>query len=414
MRFSDLKKKMIKIDDNSTKEISISQKDIFKKELISGNDEDKTSPPKEISHKESKAIDDGSNKGGVGLDPLQVKDKDFSTKREFEIKNNERSRIIRFDDIEYEKTLIFYSNLLKKFEGVVEKISDSSYLSAADDIRYLSFSIFDEVENQYLPLMLSYLTAGNYLISHSINLAILSGLISKNLHFEKDSVLKIITAALCIDLGMPFYRHLYLQERMLSKEEKEVIKMHVKDGVEIVEKIFSFDEGLREFVSLCVENSHERYDGSGYYLKKGDEIDLYSQIVAISDFYEALTHPRPWRGSFEEPCAMEMITSKYRRLFTPNAIKGAVLSLGMYPPGSLVRLSTGEIAEVLFVNRERIFKPYVRVFMDAHFQEISPMYLDLADYPLTSIDSYVRGEEFAKANPDLKSRFDLKRLWVRW
>lgn len=321
---------------------------------------------------------------------------------------------LKFSDVEYERVVDFYSILLKKFDDVLTKISDASYLTAADDLRYLTAAIYEEIENPYIILMLSYFTPRNYIVSHSINVAILSGVISKILNLEKYNSLNIITAALCIDLGMPPYRYLYSSEKSLSKSEKDIIKMHVPDGVEIVEKIFSFEDELKKFVSNCVKNSHERYNGSGYYSKSGDELDIFSQIISISDFYEALTHPRPWRNAFDEPFVIELITSKYRDLFAPQVVKGLVSSLGMYPPGSIVKLSTGEIAEVIFVNKEKIFRPSIKTVMDSSFKEIPNRHFNLVDYPLTSIESYVKGEEVAKLNPDFKTAFDLKRLWIRW
>lgn len=413
MRFSDLKK-----DKQNSIEISSSQSPLLQKTLaehdIKKEGEDKVNEKslledneKEKSRSVSNQIDDDIKELRESIRSEVKFDLDFKGRKE-------RGERISFDEVEYERTVDFYSLLLKRFSGVVEKVSDGSYLTASDDLRYLSSSIYEEIENRYLPLMLSYLTPGNYIISHSINLAILSGLISKRLNFEKELTLNTITAGLCIDLGMLNWRDLYSCQRRFSKSERELIKTHVRDGVDIVTKIFSFEEDLKDFVALVVENSHERYDGSGYYSKTADELDVPSQIVAISDFYEALTQPRPWRDAYEKPLAVELITSRYRSLFAPIAIKGLISVVGMYPPGSLVRLSTGEVAEVVFVDKEKILRPLVRVFVDLSLREIAVSYINLADYPLTFIESYLKDEEILKLNPEFKRTRDFKRLWIEW
>lgn len=403
MRFSDLKKDITSIlknkqnnkDDKSVnlekKELSDDEIDIDKKIIID----------EKLVEKKDKAFDE----------------KTFSDPSEKKIKeqtNYKEKNIIRFSDVDYEKTISFYSSTIKRFERILLNILDLSYLSVLDDLKYLSSSIYNEIENPYLTLMLTYLTPKDYIISHSINVAILSGLIAKNLNFSQDDAKNLILSAFCIDFGMPPYRNLYSEERVLTQHEKKIIEMHVQEGVEIVEKIFSFEPSLKDFVINIVKNSHERYDGTGYYNKTSDELDVYSQIVALSDFYEALTHPRPWRDAFEEAAAIDMITTGYRKKFLPSAVKGLISTIGVYPPGSFVKLSTGEIAQVLFINKDKIFRPFIKVVMDSSFNEISYSYLDLSEYPLTSIDTYVKSKDILKNNPDFKKKIDLARLWIEW
>lgn len=399
MRFSDLKK-ITSI--NHQEENKKSKAEETKEEIIKKKEDNLTnfsSPP----IKEEDTISEEKLK--TDIDNLLIK-KDLTS---YTQKNR-----ISFNEIDYEKTYLFYSSLIKRFENFLSKISDLSYISALDDLKYLSNSIFNEIENQYLPLMIVYLTPKNYVISHSINVSILSGLIAKNLNYSEEEIKNLIISALCIDIAMPSYRSLYLEERVLSQSEKKIIQMHVQEGAEIVEKIFSFEPSLKDFVTEIVINSHERYDGTGYYNKNYDELNDLSQIVALSDFYEALTHPRSWREAFEESAVVDMITTTYRKKFSPLSIKGLISSIGVYPPGSFVKLSSGEIAQVLFVNKEKIFRPFIKIIMDSSFNNISPQYLDLSEYPLTSIDSYIRNKDILKNNPIFKKNTDLERLWIEW
>ena len=54
---------------------------------------------------------------------------------------------------------------------------------------------------------------------------------------------------------------------------------------------------------------HERWDGRGYPDGlKGDEITIWSQVVAVADVYDALTSPRVYKAAFDHQTAMKMIT----------------------------------------------------------------------------------------------------------
>ncbi|MCX7905344.1 MAG: HD domain-containing protein [Elusimicrobiales bacterium] len=328
--------------------------------------------------------------------------------------NKNKYKPILFDKEKFEKVKGIYSLLLKRYALLLSKIYDGSYLNVSDDVKYLSSFIYENIDDPYFPLMLAYLTPSNYVISHSINVAIISGMIAKSLNIDSSKISKIIIASLCIDVAMPYYKNLYSQEKVLTNNEKKIIEMHVSDGVEIVEKIFVFENELKEFVSEIVLNSHERFDGSGYQSKKAEELDIFSQIVAISDFYEALTHPRSWRKAIEESYAIELITSKYKKMFAPQSVKGLISSLGMYPPGSLVKLSTGEIAKVIFINKDKIFRPVIEVLMNNSFEEIEHNYIDLLEYPLTSVESYVKYKDLENKNLKFKTKFELEKLWIEW
>lgn len=407
MRFSELKKiKNISIQKDYTEKPLSQQKEVFK--------ETQSTQPKSDLNSPSDVSSDIKFDSKVGVDNQDTTN-NVITENNFSLNSKaEPERKNFFEEDEYEKVKILYGTLLNRFEKVVSLVREVSYTVAFDEIVYISSVIEDELENRYFPLFLRYITPNNYLISHSVNVAFLSGGIGKLLGFDKDIVRKLIVSGLVFDLGMLNYRYLYTQERRLSSDEKKIIEGHVKDGVEIAEKIFVFDRELKDFVVSAILDSHERCDGSGYFNKVCDEISLTSQIIALSDFYEAMTHPRTWRNAFEESFVINELSQRYKKLFNARVFKGLVLLLGIYPPKSLVKLSSGEIAEVVFVNRQRITRPFVKIIADSSYNLSDEYYLDLEDYPFTSIDAYVSYNELVLKNPDLKRQKDMERLWIEW
>ncbi len=346
MKFSELKKSKISNDQPQTEKKLEGYED--KRSLDIDKKEGDKTPFIEIK----KEDEEKENKINLDLKP-EEKSLDAT-------KLSGKKKAFEFNTVEFERAFNTYSSLLKRFSEVLDYISDASYIWASDTIKYISSVIYNEISNPYFPMFLKYLTPKNYVISHSVNVAYLSGLVSSTMKLDEKDVRKNIIAALCIDLAMPLYRNIYEEERELTSYEKEVIKSHVKESADISQNIFAFDGSIKDYVYNAVINSHERYDGSGYFSKRSDEIPLSSFIIGLCDFYEALSHLRPWRKSFVEAEVIDLLSSKYKNLFSPSIFKWLVLSLGIYPPGSVVRLSTGEIAEVIFVNREKILRPVVK------------------------------------------------------
>ncbi len=81
----------------------------------------------------------------------------------------------------------------------------------------------------------------------------------------------------------------------LTDQEYEVIKTHSIKTREILEQV-NF-EGMFSQVPEIAAAHHEKIDGSGYPLGLlGDEIPLGAQIIAVADFFEAITSKRHYRA----------------------------------------------------------------------------------------------------------------------
>lgn len=108
----------------------------------------------------------------------------------------------------------------------------------------------------------------------------------------------------------------------LSNEEYEIMKAHTIKGYEIAKKL----KYLRnhKFMDYCLDicrHHHERWDGNGYPDRlKGNEISIWSQIVALADVYDALTSERVYKNAFSHKKAISMIVNKECGTFNPELI----------------------------------------------------------------------------------------------
>ncbi|MCM1252685.1 MAG: response regulator [Clostridium sp.] len=114
-----------------------------------------------------------------------------------------------------------------------------------------------------------------------------------------------------------------LKPARLTSEEFEIMKTHTTIGCEILEK--SYKDQTSEFYRYAYDicrYHHERWDGKGYpdHLS-GNEIPIYTQVVAIADVYDALVSPRVYKSAYANSMAYEMIMNGECGQFAPDVLE---------------------------------------------------------------------------------------------
>ncbi|MBU2530448.1 MAG: HD domain-containing protein, partial [Elusimicrobia bacterium] len=212
---------------------------------------------------------------------------------------------------------------------------DSSYIDIYEEAySQISKCIALLKKNSFLLQYIKYYSADNYLCAHTANTCILSLSIgiAMNLKEEELSVLGI--SALLHDIGMTNFISLARKERRLNAAEINLIQKHSLWGVKKLNKIIDFNYSTKERIGKIISPVHERYDGTGYPEGlKSNEIDLLPSIISIADFYEAMTHRRPWR---KQTCCHSIIKNFIENNppdFNPLVIKKLIEVLSVFPPG---------------------------------------------------------------------------------
>ncbi len=151
----------------------------------------------------------------------------------------------------------------------------------------------------------------------------------------------------------------------LTDEEYDIAKMHAESGFELL-KNAAIDDRIKQ----AVLNHHERYDGSGYPAgKAGQEIDMFSTIVAIADVYDAMTSRRIYRGEICPFDVIRVFEEEGMNQFNPRYLLPVMSKLAETYIHHSVRLTDGSHGEVVAVNSYALASPVVRV---------GNSYLDLA------------------------------------
>lgn len=163
----------------------------------------------------------------------------------------------------------------------------------------------------------------------------------------------------------------------LNGDEKRVIRSHVAASLELLFEM----SGLPEDVLMIVARHHERWNGSGY--PRGlmsVNIGLAAEMAGLVDSFCAMLKDKPYRKALGHQQALEELHGQRDTLFNPVLMEQFVQCVGLYPVGTLVELSTGEVGVVLQQNRVQRSRPAVLLMLDAAKQPVRTYTLiDLRD-----------------------------------
>jgi hypothetical protein len=159
----------------------------------------------------------------------------------------------------------------------------------------------------------------------------------------------LIEATVCAALTMNIAAmrlHSDLTERRTSidAEQRDSISRHPQDSLKLLEV-----SGIQDRDWLdAVGQHHENLDGSGYPNgRRGEDICRAARIIRIADFYVAKIRGRRYRPAVTAQAAFKHIFGDERTRLDSHFALLLLRRLGLYPPGTLIRLASREIAVVM-------------------------------------------------------------------
>jgi HD-GYP domain-containing protein (c-di-GMP phosphodiesterase class II) len=219
---------------------------------------------------------------------------------------------------------------------------------------------------------------------HMVNVAVFTIKIGQGMGCPGAELQELAVAACLHDVGMLIVpRSLLEKPGDLSPDELDVIHRHPEAGSRSLQALGpEFD-----WVANVILQEHERQDGSGYPRGlKGDEIHEYARIIGLADVYEVLSHSRPYRRRPLPFSAIKEVVNGERHRFSDRALKGFIRGLPPFPAGTLVRLSSMDLARVVATTSAFPWRPVVEIIRGPSGETVDPpRSVDLANHPLLYI-----------------------------
>lgn len=218
---------------------------------------------------------------------------------------------------------------------------------------------------------------GRYSVKHSIHTAITCEVVLKQMGYTPRERLSILAAGLTMNIAMSQLQdELFFQKEKPTEEQQEKIKAHLYEGVKIL-----LLSGVSDPLWVkTVLHHHEFPDGTGYPQKlQGEALDETSRILTIADIYTAKVAGRAYRKPMPPNVALKEIFCRDRgRNVDMDLSHLLIKEMGIYPPGSFVRLENGEIAVVTHSGEKAntpivcsIVRPNGDLYLNPKFRESS-------------------------------------------
>ena len=184
--------------------------------------------------------------------------------------------------------------------------------------------------------------------THSVNVCILTLAIAHASGVSEKEAEVIGVGGLLHDIGKSKIPLAILDKPgPLTPEERRVVMSHPLFSEEILLKIGNI---APEAIAIAVQH-HEKVNGTGYPRGlTGDQMHPFGSMAAVADVYDALTSPRPYKPGLPPHIALRHVFDGRGVEFETKVVDVFVRNLGIYPVGSFVKLSTGEMGLVLQTN----------------------------------------------------------------
>jgi HD-GYP domain-containing protein (c-di-GMP phosphodiesterase class II) len=215
-----------------------------------------------------------------------------------------------------------------------------------------------------------------YTYHHMVNVCILTLALAEAIGLPRERAIALGIGGLLHDVGKVKVPQEVLQhDGALDEEQWRQIRRHPIDGAGLI--LVTTRDPLHPAVSVVLEH-HAAYDGSGYPSLSGHRSpSVPARLVSVADSFDALTSKRSYRKPEERRQALSLIQAGAGRSYDPRVVRTFVRLLGVFPVGSLVQLSTGEIAAVIRNHERMLARPTVRLVLDQHGDPMEPVDVDL-------------------------------------
>lgn len=271
---------------------------------------------------------------------------------------------------------------------------EKEFLKAANTLKNISRNLFsrpqdayndaDQLVQQMLDSMLADKSIAIHLMNdkiagedayyHSLNVAVLAMMLAKELALPSADIKALGIGCLFHDIGkVEIPDRIVNKTFALTRAEQNLLQLHCQYGEAIGEKV-----GLPKAAIDIIMQHHEYADGSGYPRQlSADKIPLLARIVCIINTYDNhCNRPNP-ADSLSPYEALSYMFAQQRKLFDPAPLNMFIRCMGVYPPGTLVKLSDDTIGMVISINSGKPLRPSILIY-DPSVPKNEAIILDLA------------------------------------
>lgn len=293
------------------------------------------------------------------------------------------------------------SNIAKKYKEHAAKVRKLTHelktepANAIHNAAELVESMAKEFDsdNEILTNLVNLGAGQHTMYNHCINVTILSLSLANVRGIVGDRLRLLARGALLHDVGkVELPGQVVNKTTRLTNAEFGVYKQHAQVGRRLCELVGDTPD---EVLDIIVGH-HEFLDGSGYpQQKKGDEISDLTRIVAVANAYDNLCNPPNPADALTPKIALATMYSKYKDKLDHELVQTFISTLGVYPPGSVVRLSDESIGLIISVDPHDMLNPEVLLY-NPDIPPLQALIIDLKEHKDLKIDKVLKPGDYPK------------------
>lgn len=270
-----------------------------------------------------------------------------------------------------EKQFVNAGNVVRNIAKNIHSKPQETIKEAADLVQQMAASMLEDMDVT-LHVMADKVGADEVYF-HALNVTVLCLTLAREMKMGQEELRLLGIGAMFHDIGKSMVPDKVTKKLdALTKPEVAVLQMHCQFGADIAKKA-----GLPKAVIDMVYQHHEFADGSGYPQQlRGDQISKLASILCVVNTYDNLCNPNNIANALTPHEALSLMFAQQRSKYAGIPLGVFIRCMGVYPPGTVVKLSNDALAMVTMVNLAKPLKPIVVVF-DSHVPKEEAIMLDL-------------------------------------
>lgn len=197
---------------------------------------------------------------------------------------------------------------------------------------------------------------------HALNVTVLSMMVGRDLKLGSEAMTLLGMGALFHDIGrgrVPIQMLDKGRATSMNRIVAEHMKQHPVTGARLAEELASFPP---QAVPVILQH-HEALDGSGYpHGLRGKSLHPLARIVAVTNAYDNLLNDREKSEALTPHEAIRRIYASGKSRFDERVLGTFIRCMGVYPPGTVVKLSNGAHGMVTVTNPANAARPCVLIY----------------------------------------------------
>ncbi len=279
---------------------------------------------------------------------------------------------------ELKQAKAFYSDIAASLESVSSQISRHQAISSSELKIAVSNMVGSVLRSPDAFTWLSQVNSKDtHTYTHALRCAVWSVIFGRHMGLTKGDLDILAAGVILKDIGKVKLSTPLLEKDTRTTTEQQEYERFVEYGVGML----SESQGMHPKIISVVKTHCERVNGSGYpQFLRGDKIPLLGKMAGLVTFYDETVNPRGASQPLSPSNAVSVLYKTRNQDFQEQLVVEFIRAIGLYPTGTTVVLSTGEVGVVVEQNFEQRLHPKILVLTNPEKKRLDKAILiDLAE-----------------------------------